>query len=95
MSTEPTYLISISGLDFCETGVSQGVYGDWDADSWELTDEQWEMAEPILRPPRREDSRRRPWRDTRVALNCVSWVLGSAAKWAEMWAKGRIGVLDM
>jgi hypothetical protein len=28
------------------------------AGRWELTDEQWEMVEPILRPSRREDIRR-------------------------------------
>ncbi len=51
---------------------------------WELTDEQWELLEPLLRPARREDNRGRPWHDTRAVLNGVLWVLGSGAQWAEM-----------
>jgi transposase len=54
---------------------------------WELTDEQWEIVEPILRPRRREDNRGRPWHDTRAVLNGVLWILGSGAQWAEMPAK--------
>jgi transposase len=57
------------------------------AGRWELTDEQWEMVEPILRPARREDNRGRPWHDTREVLNGVLWILGSGAQWAEMPAK--------
>jgi transposase len=57
------------------------------AGRWELTDEQWEMVEPILRPSRREDNRGRPWHDTRAVLNGVLWILGSGAQWAEMPAK--------
>ena len=41
------------------------------AGRWELTDEQWELVEPILRPVRREDNRGRPWNDTRSVLNGV------------------------
>ena len=54
------------------------------AGRWELTDEQWEVVEPILRPARREDNRGRPWHDTRAVLNGVLWILGSGAQWAEM-----------
>lgn len=57
------------------------------AGRWELTDEQWELVEPILRPARREDNRGRPWHDTRAVLNGVLWVLGCGAQWAEMPAK--------
>jgi transposase len=57
------------------------------AGRWELTDEQWEVVEPILRPARREDNRGRPWNDTRAVLNGVLWILGSGAQWAEMPAK--------
>ena len=35
---------------------------------WELTDEQWELVEPVLRPERRADKRGRPWHDTRAVL---------------------------
>jgi hypothetical protein len=30
------------------------------AGRWELTDEQWKVVEPVLRPARREDNRGRP-----------------------------------
>jgi transposase len=57
------------------------------AGRWELTDEQWEMVEPVLRPARREDNRGRPWHDTRAVLHGVLWILGSGAQWSEMPAK--------
>jgi len=57
------------------------------AGRWELTDEQWELVEPILRPRRRKDNRGRPWHDTRAVLNGVLWILGSGAQWSEMPAK--------
>jgi len=54
------------------------------AGRWELTDEQWELVEPILRPARRADNRGRPWHDTRAVLHGVLWILGSGAQWSEM-----------
>jgi transposase len=54
------------------------------AGRWELNDKQWAVAEPVLRPERREDNRGRPWRDTRAVLNGVLWVLGTGAQWREM-----------
>jgi transposase len=57
------------------------------AGRWELTDEQWELVEPVLRPARREDNRGRPWQDTRAVLNGVLWILGSGAQWAELPSK--------
>jgi len=51
---------------------------------WELTDEQWAMVEPVLRPPRRADNRGRPWHDTRAVLHGVLWVLGTGAQWREL-----------
>jgi transposase len=36
---------------------------------WELSDAQWQLIEPILRPKRRADGRGRPWQDTRAVLN--------------------------
>ena len=57
------------------------------AGRWELTEEQWELVEPVLRPARRADNRGRPWQDTRAVLNGVFWILGSGAQWSEMPAK--------
>ena len=54
------------------------------AGRWEVTDEQWELLEPVLRPLRRKDNRGRPWIETRDVLNGVLWVLGTGAQWAEM-----------
>jgi transposase len=54
------------------------------AGRWEVTDEQWELLEPVLRPLRRKDNRGHPWIETRDVLNGVLWVLGTGAQWAEM-----------
>ena len=54
------------------------------ASRWELTEEQWELVEPVLRPARRADNRGRPWQDTRAVLNGVFWVLGTGAQWSEL-----------
>jgi len=51
---------------------------------WELSDAQWEVIEPILRPKRRADGRCRPWQDTRAVLNGLLWVLGTGAQWREL-----------
>ena len=57
------------------------------AGRWELTEEQWELVEPILRPNRRKDTRGRPWHDTRAVLHGVFWVLGTGAHWSELPVK--------
>jgi transposase len=59
------------------------------AGRWELTDEQWELVEPVLRPTRRTDNRGRPWHDTRAVLHGVFWVLGTGAHWSELPDKYR------
>jgi len=51
---------------------------------WELSDAQWELIEPILRPKRRSDCRGRPWQDPRAVLNGILWVLGTGAQWREL-----------
>jgi transposase len=51
---------------------------------WELSDAQWELIEPILRPRQRIDGRGRPWQDTRAVLNAILWVLGTGAQWREL-----------
>ena len=51
----------------------------------ELTDEQWAVLAPLIpEPPRREDKRGRPWKDTREVLNGVLWILRSGARWQDL-----------
>jgi transposase len=48
----------------------------------DLTDEQWEVLEPLIpAPPKREDGRGRPWRDPRDVLNGILWILRTRAPW--------------
>jgi transposase len=51
---------------------------------WELSDAQWQLIEPILRPKRRADGRGRPWQDMRAVLNGILWGLGDGAQWREL-----------
>lgn len=51
----------------------------------DLTDEQWEVLEPLL--PKllvRRDGRGRPWRDNREVLNGVLWILRTGARWGDL-----------
>jgi len=51
----------------------------------DLTDEQWEILEPLIPdPPRREDGKGRPWRDPRDVLNGILWVLRTGAPWRDL-----------
>ena len=51
----------------------------------DLTDEQWEILEPFLPvPPRRDDGRGRPWKESRAVLNGILWVLRTGAPWADL-----------
>jgi transposase len=50
-----------------------------------LTDEQWEVLEPLIPdPPCRPDGRGRPWRDKRSVLEGILWVLRSGARWKDL-----------
>jgi transposase len=51
----------------------------------ELTDDHWAIIAPLIPdPPRREDGRGSPWRDTREVLNGVLWILRSGARWQDL-----------
>ena len=51
----------------------------------ELTDKQWAVLAPLIpEPPRREDNRGRPWKDTREVMNGVLWILRSGARWQDL-----------
>ena len=51
----------------------------------ELTGEQWALVEQLIpAPPRREDRRGRPWRDTREVLGAILWVLRHNAHWPDL-----------
>ena len=47
-----------------------------------LTDEQWELIEPLLPPPkRRRDNRGRPWASNRACFEGILWILQTGAAW--------------
>ncbi len=47
-----------------------------------LTDEQWELIEPVLPPPkRRRDNRERPWVSSRACFEGILWILQTGAAW--------------
>src|SRR5215212_7535683 len=51
----------------------------------DLTDQQWDILEPLNPdPPRREDGRGRPWRDPRDVLNAILWILRTGAPWKDL-----------
>ena len=51
----------------------------------DLTEQQWQIVEPLLPTPRvREDGRGRPWRDPRDVLNGILWVLRTGAPWQDV-----------
>jgi transposase len=48
----------------------------------ELTDEQWELVEPMV--PKKAAKTGRPARDRRVMLNGVMWILATGAPWRDL-----------
>ena len=51
----------------------------------DLTDEQWEILEPLIPdPPRRADGKGRPWRDPRDVLDGILWILRTGAPWRDL-----------
>jgi transposase len=59
---------------------------EWeDVEAVDLTDEQWELLEPLIpRPSRRPDRRGKPWRAAREVLDGVLWVLRTGAPWRDL-----------
>ncbi len=49
---------------------------------YELSDQQWELLEPLL--PKEEKGFGRPRRDDRTLLNGMFWILNSGASWREL-----------
>ena len=51
----------------------------------DLTDQQWEILDPLVpEPARRRDGRGRPWKERRAVLNGILWVLRTGAPWVEV-----------
>src|SRR5262249_7769768 len=51
----------------------------------DLTEEQWNIIEPILpKDAVRADRRGRPWSDRRKVLNGVLWILRTGAPWEDL-----------
>ena len=60
-----------------------------------LTDEQWELIEPLLpEPRRRRDNRGRPWASNRACFEGILWILQTGAAWR--FLPGRVSLaLDL
>lgn len=50
---------------------------------YELRDEHWALVVAVL-PPQRRGSRGGVWRDHRVVVNAIFWVLFSGAAWRDL-----------
>jgi transposase len=70
-----------------ESGQKEGMRG-----RWELSDAQWQLIEPILRPKRRVDGRGRPGQDTRAVFNGYPVGLGHGGALAR--AAGEISLIS-
>src|SRR5215469_2507442 len=47
-----------------------------------LSDEQWQLVDPLLpQPKRRPDQRGRPWATNRACLEGILWILQTGAAW--------------
>ena len=46
-----------------------------------LSDEQWELIDPLLPEPKRRHRRGRPWASNRACLEGILWILQTGAAW--------------
>ena len=56
----------------------------------ELTDEQWELIEPLI--PRSRAKTGRPAKDPRLMLNGIFWILATGAPWRDLPERFGCGV---
>ena len=50
-----------------------------------LSQEQWEILEPLFpKPQRRKDRRGRPWADNHACLQGILWVMRTGARWRDL-----------
>lgn len=50
----------------------------------DLTNEQWEVIEPLIPKPVKKDGRGRPRKNPREVLNGILWILRTGAPWPEL-----------
>ncbi len=48
----------------------------------EISDEQWAALEPLL--PKNTHRRGRPWKDHRMIINGILWILNTGAAWRDL-----------
>lgn len=53
---------------------------------YELTDDEWSQIEPLL-PPTHPGKPGHPWKDHRLVLNGILWILRSGAPWEDLPAR--------
>lgn len=50
---------------------------------YELTDQEWELIAPLL-PPEKTGKPGRPFKDNRMMLNAMVWLVRSGAPWRDL-----------
>jgi transposase len=50
---------------------------------FDLTDTQWQRLEPLL-PPQRSGKRGHPYRDHRMIVNGIRWIIRTGAPWRDL-----------
>jgi transposase len=50
---------------------------------FDLTDTQWQRLEPLL-PPQRSGKRGHPYRDHRMIVNGIRWIIRTSAPWRDL-----------